>query len=310
MTEGFVEVGNSSMEGDGERRAVLPSPEPGRQGPTPPAGGVGVGPKLLDAPEGRRNGCVGSGPSSLDYSKHNCNRGCGARSLTGPTQLNGQAFQAFARLRCKSWSCARCGPAKAFKLQKAVAEKARDNDLTRLLTLTLDPKTVPDGVDQIRYIRNVWRKFRVYLTRRFGRSVSYIAILELHQSGRPHLHILVNRYIPQSWISETWENLGGGRICHIERVTDIHRIGNYLAKYLTKTAILSVPPGARRYTTSRDIHLFEKVIAKGWGVLSTSIEELYRRARHNVLHTMYECDGAIRSFATRTLWEVLRTSPG
>src|SRR6266404_4998604 len=95
----------------------------------------------------------------------------------------------------------------------------------------LDPKKI-EG-DAVRYLREVFNKFRVYLFRKYHASIKYISVLEFHKSGLPHLHILLDRYIPQAWISESWSALGGGSIVHIKQV-DVHRISHYLAKYLTK----------------------------------------------------------------------------
>jgi len=59
----------------------------------------------------------------------------------------------------------------------------------------------------------------------------------------PHLHILIKWYIPQAWISENWEALGGGRIVYVQAVRDLHRISWYFSKYLAKDASLSAPWG-------------------------------------------------------------------
>lgn len=155
--------------------------------------------------------------TSLDYNKHNCNKCRSTITVAGHVMHEGLEAYGYARMKCKSYLCPECGPIKAKKLQKAIEEKARDFDLTRFLTLTLNPKTIPKDVDDIAYIREIWRKFRVYLQRRYGKSISYITVLEFHQSGIPHLHVLVNRYIFQGWISKTWETLGGGRIVCIFR---------------------------------------------------------------------------------------------
>lgn len=106
-------------------------------------------------------------------------------------------------------------------------------------------------------MRGVFNKFRVYINRRYGQPIKYIAILEFHESGVPHLHVLVDRFIPQRWISESWSALGGGTIVDIRQV-DTHRVSRYLAKYLTKELLLSAPERSRRVTTSRSIHINEK----------------------------------------------------
>jgi len=96
-------------------------------------------------------------------------------------------------LYCKSWRCPYCGPKKAAKIRKRISEKAQEHGLSRFLTLTLDPATAPKP-EGVAYTRDVWRKFRVYLKRKFKRNVSFISVVELHKSGRPHLHVLVDQF--------------------------------------------------------------------------------------------------------------------
>jgi hypothetical protein len=44
----------------------------------------------------------------------------------------------------------------------------------------------------------------------------------------------------EAWISQAWQSVGGCRIVDI-RLVDIHRVGAYLSKYLTKDLLLSAP---------------------------------------------------------------------
>jgi hypothetical protein len=112
-----------------------------------------------------------------------------------------------------------------------------------------------------------WNKFRTYLKRRYKTSITFIWVLELQRSGYAHLHVLVDRYIEHSWISEAWQAIGGGRIVDIRRV-DIHRIAPYLSKYLAKELILgALKRRQRRYATSRDIKLFTKTDTGMWVVV-------------------------------------------
>jgi hypothetical protein len=102
-------------------------------------------------------------------------------------------------------------------------------------------------------------------------SPSYICVLEFTQAGLPHLHILFDRFLPQKWISNVWDSLGGGRICFIKQVT-VANVSRYLSKYLTKELLLSAPKGTRRITTSRSIKLFPKMVSDiAWAVLKRSI---------------------------------------
>jgi len=162
----------------------------------------------------------------------------------------------FCNVGCKCWGCSACGPRKAKRYRIRIAQVAEQYRMSTLLTLTLDRKKLR-GKDSTRYINEVFADFRVYLRRRFGCAPQYIRILEYQKNGNAHLHILLNRFVPQAWVSQAWERLGGGRIVDIRRV-DIHRVSHYLSKYLTKEMLLHAPKRARRVTCSKDLRLFEK----------------------------------------------------
>jgi hypothetical protein len=204
------------------------------------------------------------------------------------------------RQRCKAWGCETCGPKKAVRLRKAIERRARELGLGRFLTLTLDPSKLDEGTDPIQYLRgHVWAKFRIYLKRKYGRSIQYIAVLEHTEAGVPHLHVLVDRFIPQAWISETWDALGGGRVVDIRRVYDMNRVARYLSKYLTKQVILSAPRGIRRWSVSRGIRLFEKVEkGKGWLFINASFDAIHRRAEQFVAVETHDATGLLTHFTT------------
>lgn len=233
-------------------------------------------------------------PSSLDSYKHNRNRPCGKKAATGRVVRDGKEFIGYSRLTCKSWRCPSCGPKKAAKIRKRISEKAQEHGLSRFLTLTLDPATAPKPED-VTYIRDVWRKFRVYLKRKFKRNVSFISVVELHKSGYPHLHVLVDQYIPQAWISEAWSSLGGGRIVYIEKVKDLQKIGWYLGKYLTKEMLLSPDAPRRRYSSSRNVKLgnLEK---SGWRPAKFTMETLHRAAKGRIVQQTIDENQHVKSF--------------
>jgi hypothetical protein len=188
-------------------------------------------------------------------------------------------------LKCKTWRCPECGPKKTRRVQKAIAQWAAELGLTRFLTLTLNPSACTRE-ESVKYIRKVWSKFRVYLGRRYGNSITFIAVVELHPGSGPahgyaHLHILVDRFIPQRWISATWERLGGGRVVDI-KYGDVRRLPGYVAKYLTKEMLLADrPKRQRRYSTSRNIKLLSRASSgssETWTRLDVPLEELFRTA--------------------------------
>lgn len=231
----------------------------------------------------RSQGDDGSGPS-LDSVKTNCNKRLGhwfyANTETGEC----------VQFRCKSWNCETCGPHKASRFRHQAGVWAEKRGLNRLVTLTLDPKKL--GVDPYAYLSRLWRKFRVYLTREYG-SVSFLWVMELQRNGNPHLHILVNKFLHQAWLSRTWDALGGGRIVDV-RYVDIHRVRGYLAKYLNKAwESMAIPERKRRYATSRDIRLWEDPEgdsegASGQWVLFAGMGRVISRAEYDQRREDYE----------------------
>src|SRR5260370_5648565 len=131
-----------------------------------------------------------------------------------------------------------------------------------MATLTLDPKRLKkrDRARTDRYLRNCWRKMRVYLSREFGQSLDYVGVLEFTEAGTAHLHLLVGRFIKQKWLSDAWYAVGGGRVVDI-RLVDVHRVTAYLSVYLTgdkvKHTLKLLAAPARIFTTSPSIRLWQ-----------------------------------------------------
>ncbi len=214
--------------------------------------------------------------TSLDKDRDNRNKfSCGAWSLSAEMRDNDKVEYGYLRLYCKRWDCPVCGPKRAFELKKAIINEANRLDLRRFMSLTLDPnRCAPE--DSVSYIRNCWNKLRVYLKRFYKGQISFITVLELQKSGYAHLHALVSLYIPQAWLSEAWDRLGGGRVVDI-RMIKIERIGRYISKYMTKDLFFSTTGTKhRRYTTSRGISLTKKSPRKYlWSTLEMPLADLY-----------------------------------
>ena len=162
--------------------------------------------------------------------------------------------------RCGSWDCYCCGYRMRMNLVEEIGRVCSARPaMRRLMTLTLDPSTAPaDPREQHRYLTERWNALRTALDRRFGGSLSYIWVREEGEKSddlHPHLHIIVNQYIPQGWLSSTWNDLGGGEVVDIRYVDRVEKTAHYLGKYLTKNALSGLPEGIRRYGSSQDISL-------------------------------------------------------
>jgi hypothetical protein len=162
-------------------------------------------------------------------------------------------------------------------IKARIAELASEHGLTRLATFTLDPQRLPHGARSDRYLRNNWRKMRVKLERKFGGALKFIAFLEFQKSGLAHLHVLFGIFIPQAWLSEAWQAVGGGKIVDI-RYIEIQRVAGYLTTYLAGKKIAHtlslLPLRARIFTTSRGLRLSGRPKASGWWLRRRHIKYL------------------------------------
>jgi hypothetical protein len=174
---------------------------------------------------------------------------------------------------------------------------AESKRLNRFLTLTLDPKLIGSD-DPVIYINKAFAKWRTYVKRKFGVSITYIRVLEFQTNGNPHFHILVDRFIPQAWVKQSWSAVGGGRFVDI-RFVDLHRISRYLSKYLTKELLLSAPMRSRRVTVSRGLRLIQKSKTnESWRLHRISIWILFEQLVPDLSTVELDEEGVLRSFAT------------
>jgi len=202
--------------------------------------------------------------------------GCGTHSVVGPVKGKPGKFGHKA-VFCQSYRCKRCQAPKLKKVRARIAQIATEHKLTRMATLTLDPKRIPKGQRTDRYLRECWRKMRVSLAREFGESIKFVGVLEFQKNGNAHLHLLIGRYISQRWLSDAWASIGGGRIVDI-RYVDVHRVSAYLSAYLAggkvSETLKLLPKRARIFTTARSIVLWGRKKKTGWKLFALDVTQL------------------------------------
>lgn len=150
-------------------------------------------------------------------------------------------------LYCRKWSCQTCGQFQRKRLRKRLLAGSP----TTFMTLTVNPKVHPDPVEAFKtaslYINQLFKVLRRHWP---GFRIEYALVWETTKKGYPHAHILLRApFIPQTFLSRAWKRLSGAYIVDIKRIRTQNQAANYVTKYLTKDP--SVPPGYRRYRTSR-----------------------------------------------------------
>lgn len=168
----------------------------------------------------------------------------------------GHKAQIYSRIwRCKSWDCPTCARKKARKYSNRTFEMFRGEKVI-LLTVTMDRSQ--DIETAWASITANWNRFRTAFVKRFGK-LKFVRVVEPQpKSGYPHFHILINRYIPQAWLTKELASAGFGKIKDIKRVTG-EQAFYYVTKYLRKPwpdtvgAAIAKRIHIRRYNTSRGV---------------------------------------------------------
>jgi len=133
---------------------------------------------------------------------------------------------------CHRWDCELCG---RVRLSKARAQAAAGKP-ERIITLTTRPRPGLSIPCAVRWMRGRWTALLRRLRRNYPR-LEYMAFLELHKSGWPHLHILTRGcYVPQRQLSAWWLKLTGSFKVHIQAVDHTWKAINEATKYCLKTA--------------------------------------------------------------------------
>jgi hypothetical protein len=217
----------------------------------------------------------------------------------------------FMRLSCKCWHCQYCGKRKAKRYRMTIAKEAERLGLSRLLTLTLDPKKTP-AKDAVTEIKRVWARFRAQLRKRYGTAPNYICVMEFqHETKMPHLHVLIDRYIEWAWCRKVWEQAGGGQHVDIRAgrkdskgFIDLHRVAHYLSKYLTQELMMSAPKGSRRVTASKAVTLNGKMSGAAlyaWSMIYEPIFKVFFKLSKDATGPEWGQDLVLQSFTVPKL---------
>lgn len=171
-------------------------------------------------------------------------------------------------LPCGSWSCSCCASQKSARLSERV-KRGFEDKTARFFTLTLG--ACGTLMETKQHLVDSWNRLRLRISRTFG-SFSYFRVPELGgKRGRLHLHGLIDKYIPQEWLSRNAEECGFGRVCDIRLARTWHTT-KYILKYLQKGAEdermtkFCAMTKMRRYAFSRDFPPEERA-ASPWQTL-------------------------------------------
>jgi hypothetical protein len=78
-----------------------------------------------------------------------------------------------------------------------------------------------------------WNNLLTYVKKKLGIKLSFVRIVEAHKSGFPHLHVVMDQFLPTNEALKTLMRYGFGYQMRQQSMST-HNAGNYVSKYLTK----------------------------------------------------------------------------
>lgn len=204
------------------------------------------------------------------------------------------------RARCNAYSCPVCGKKKMWKLFNAVMKAVESWQHLNMWTLTVNHKLITED-DGRSLIQHAWKVFIKEIRRAKSlsekqRNLPFLRVWERHKDGYFHCHVLTNTYVDYAFLRNLWLNclresatkLNVGIPDDVSSIGSINlkslgkQEGRTAARYITKYVTKQLEDikrnqkdfGKRRYSTSRNIILFEQKKSDGsWLVVK-----------------LYECD--------------------
>lgn len=234
---------------------------------------------------------------------------CGERTLVKHNAERAEATT----LKCRSWTCPDCQPMRKSQL---IAQAHRGKADT-FITLTVRRSQYANPAVAAQALAHAWRIIVKRATREAARDVSknpypfgacdgeewdlngqanhkrqvrlpqdglqYLCVIEAHESGWPHLHILArSAWIAQAWLKAQTTDLLNSPVVDIRRISKRSQVNAYVAKYCGKCTHKFGT--TKRYWTSGHYELTKYEKRKTKGVLWFDIE-------HSKRHIVQIVDG-------------------
>lgn len=108
-------------------------------------------------------------------------------------------------IRCKRWSCEVC---REINRRRVIAFGKRGQP-TAMLTLTVSSNAYDTPDQAARDLKRALVALRKRIARAWpGERLPFLAVFEKHESGYPHLHLLIRaRFLPVKRLREMWEGI-------------------------------------------------------------------------------------------------------
>ena len=165
------------------------------------------------------------------------------------SRVNASALEGeISALRCKKWDCDICRPYNRAR----VIRIARNGNPNIMLTLSVDHKRYETPDDAARDMKRGLVLLRRHIERRWNiKNIPFLVVFEKHQSGWPHMHILLRaKYLHRDTLIGMWKKIVGAWTVDIRAIKKRSHIWYYCTKYIGKD--LQAVTGCKRWWRSQN----------------------------------------------------------
>lgn len=198
------------------------------------------------------------------------------------------------KTRCKQWTCPYCGMINS-KIWRARVVNGINNlppgDGWHFVTIT-SHENAHKYARTLENLRGGFDQLSKRFRRAAGKKVHYVRVFEHHQSGKLHIHMLINWKASKRWYKDNARQCGMGYQCDERPIDSVGLAAWYIAKYLSKSlAGKEMPPHVRRINTSH-----------GWPALPSGENALQWELRASIPESvLYDYDAVIDLTENREL---------
>ena len=155
---------------------------------------------------------------------------CGSQNIVGFSAGEKSLAVWQFRMMCDRWECPHCGPIKAKRLRRKMYRNWGDKTMRHLM-LSCNASAW-DADTAYKQISDAWDILLKRLRRQWPR-LTFFKALEFTAAGYPHLHILLDTYVPQHYLSRAWSQLFRSPYVYIKSVGTVSAV-RYVTAYASK----------------------------------------------------------------------------
>lgn len=152
---------------------------------------------------------------------------------------------------CKNWSCARCRKKLKYDLYMKTLTNAYAFNLDRHFIITIGGKKYRKNnsyQDSYKYMSKGWNKLKQIIKYHYGKF-DYIGFPRAQKDGYCHLHLLINRRVPWSFLDKKRKKVGLGFVS----IQKNRKVADYLHQDFFKDHEYYTPKNVKHYYSSRSI---------------------------------------------------------